>query len=205
MHLARHSVSSVPVPAFHSIVINHDGDHFAVATDQGFEVWKLWPLGMVARRGQPFSITHRWRAVGGDRGQGEWWGEVTSDAASSPGCRLRLTRTDLVCSAHIRSSTWIDLACVAAPSDVARVPARRGVEPALSAQQARRLGRQEGEGCPRARVQVSDSSLSPQHVGQGPQVGERTDPAEQQAMPGRGVELTRRPPGTKADPSPSVP
>ncbi|KAL7409899.1 WD40-repeat-containing domain protein [Mrakia frigida] len=58
MHLARHSVSSVPVPSFNSILINHDGDHFAVATDQGFEVWKLYPLANVARRALPGSISH---------------------------------------------------------------------------------------------------------------------------------------------------
>jgi len=61
MHLARHSVSSVPVPSFNSLIINHDGDHFAVATDQGFEVWKLYPLATVARRGTYQFSYPEWR------------------------------------------------------------------------------------------------------------------------------------------------
>jgi hypothetical protein len=52
MNLARHSVSSVTLPTYNQVIINQDGDFFAVASGTGYEVWRLHPLENVARRGE---------------------------------------------------------------------------------------------------------------------------------------------------------
>lgn len=83
MHLARHSVSSVPVPSFNSLIINHDGDHFAVATDQGFEVWKIYPLANVARRGM-CQLSYRERYFGRWQEEEKGGREGEANRARSP-------------------------------------------------------------------------------------------------------------------------
>ncbi|CDZ97147.1 Uncharacterized conserved protein, contains WD40 repeats [Phaffia rhodozyma] len=58
MHLGRHSVSSVPIGIFNQITVNQQSDTFALATNQGFQIWNLHPLQLLADRQLPGSIGH---------------------------------------------------------------------------------------------------------------------------------------------------
>ena len=50
MQLGRYQISTLQPTAVHSISFSEDYQHFSVASDGGYEIWKTWPLGLVRRR-----------------------------------------------------------------------------------------------------------------------------------------------------------
>ncbi|WVQ66421.1 uncharacterized protein L199_004602 [Kwoniella botswanensis] len=57
MQLGRYSVSTLRPPPIHSITFSGDGRFFAIAGEEGYEVWKSWPLTLVKRRVLPGTLT----------------------------------------------------------------------------------------------------------------------------------------------------
>ncbi|WVW86843.1 hypothetical protein I302_108898 [Kwoniella bestiolae CBS 10118] len=57
MQLGRYSVSTLRPPPIHSITFSEDGRFFAVAGEEGYEVWRGWPLVLVRRRVLPGTLT----------------------------------------------------------------------------------------------------------------------------------------------------
>ncbi|WVF68532.1 hypothetical protein IAT40_003300 [Kwoniella sp. CBS 6097] len=56
MQLGRYSVSTLRPPPIHSITFSEDGRYFSVAGEEGYEVWKSWPLALVRRRVLPGTL-----------------------------------------------------------------------------------------------------------------------------------------------------
>ncbi|WVQ84518.1 hypothetical protein IAT38_006672 [Cryptococcus sp. DSM 104549] len=56
MQLGRYSVSTLRPPPIYAITFSPDGRFFAVAGETGYEVWKVWPLGLVRRRVLPGTL-----------------------------------------------------------------------------------------------------------------------------------------------------
>ncbi|WWC65917.1 uncharacterized protein I303_108539 [Kwoniella dejecticola CBS 10117] len=57
MQLGRYSVSTLRPAPIHSITFSQDGRVFAVAGEEGYEVWKSFPLCLVKRRVLPGTLT----------------------------------------------------------------------------------------------------------------------------------------------------
>ncbi|WVQ96062.1 hypothetical protein IAU59_003162 [Kwoniella sp. CBS 9459] len=56
MQLGRYSVSTLRPPPIHSIDFSEDGRYFSVAGEEGYEVWRSWPLALVKRRVLPGTL-----------------------------------------------------------------------------------------------------------------------------------------------------
>ncbi|WRT69774.1 uncharacterized protein IL334_006765 [Kwoniella shivajii] len=57
MQLGRYSVSTLKPPPIHSISFSEDGRFFSVAGEEGYEVWKSWPLALLRRRVLPGTLS----------------------------------------------------------------------------------------------------------------------------------------------------
>ncbi|OCF35165.1 hypothetical protein I316_03207 [Kwoniella heveanensis BCC8398] len=56
MQLGRYSVSTLRPPPIHSITFSEDDRYFSVAGEEGYEVWRTWPLALVRRRVLPGTL-----------------------------------------------------------------------------------------------------------------------------------------------------
>ncbi|WWD20374.1 hypothetical protein CI109_104850 [Kwoniella shandongensis] len=56
MQLGRYTVSTLRPPPIHSITFSQDGKLFTVAGENGYEVWKTSPLGLVRRKVLPGTL-----------------------------------------------------------------------------------------------------------------------------------------------------
>ncbi|WWC92887.1 uncharacterized protein L201_007849 [Kwoniella dendrophila CBS 6074] len=57
MQLGRYTVSTLKPPPIHSISFSEDGKFFSVAGEQGYEIWKSWPLALVKRKILPGTLS----------------------------------------------------------------------------------------------------------------------------------------------------
>ncbi|CAD6568275.1 MAG: hypothetical protein TREMPRED_004417 [Tremellales sp. Tagirdzhanova-0007] len=56
MQLGRYQVSTLRPAPILSITFSEDGRIFAVASENGYEVWRTWPLGLIRRRVLPGTL-----------------------------------------------------------------------------------------------------------------------------------------------------
>ncbi|WWC73615.1 uncharacterized protein I206_107587 [Kwoniella pini CBS 10737] len=57
MQLGRYQVSTLRPPPIHSITFSQDGRYFAIAGEEGYEIWKSFPLSLVKRKILPGTLT----------------------------------------------------------------------------------------------------------------------------------------------------